>query len=225
MNNNNCITITITLTSLSELSFILNNNKNKNNTSRVINDNFEFANTINIIFVESADQAILIKQEIEFFNSNSNNFSVEVLLDDERLPYDNFLTQTNLLSQRFKILNLLLQNKINVLIVPILAAFQRFSPLNFLAANSFQYKVNDKFDLQSFNQQMQMANYSRVNQVVSVGEYAIRGSIVDIFPMGSDKPFRLDLFDDEIETIKIFDVETQRSIKNSNQKNLNCFFH
>lgn len=222
MNNNNCITIN--LTSLSELSFILNNNKNKNNISRVINDNFDFDNTTNIIFVESADQAILIKQEIEFFNSNNNNnnnnnFVAEILLDDERLPYDNFLTQTNLLSQRFKILNLLLQNKINVLIVPILAAFQRFSPLNFLAANSFQYKVNDKFDLQSFNQQMQMANYSRVNQVVSVGEYAIRGSIVDIFPMGSNNPFRLDLFDDEIETIKIFDVETQRSIKNSNQKN------
>ena len=118
----------------------------------------------------------------------------------------------DLISERLATLYQLMSGACDILIIPITTALYRMPPPEYLAAHTFFLKRGDTLDLATLRRQMTLAGYSHVTQVLSPGEYSIRGGLVDLFPMGSPLPYRIDLLDNDIETIRTFDVDTQRSV-------------
>lgn len=135
-----------------------------------------------------------------------------LLPDWETLPYDSFSPHQDLISERLRTLHALMQSAVDVLLVPVTTALYRLPPPSFLAAYTFSFRQGDTLDEEALRQQLLLANYTHVTQVSAPGEFCIRGGLIDLFPMGSVLPYRLDLFDNEIETIRSFDVDTQRSL-------------
>jgi len=132
--------------------------------------------------------------------------------DWETLPYDYFSPHQDIISDRLHTLYQLPQLQQGILVVPITTLLHRISPPEFLRKNSLVVDLGQTFDLNGMAKQLQSTGYHGVDTVYEHGEYAIRGSLMDIFPMGSDLPFRIDLFDDEVESIRTFDPETQRTL-------------
>ena len=137
---------------------------------------------------------------------------VHLLPDWETLPYDTFSPHQDLVSERLETLYLLSRHEVDVLIVPVTTALMRLAPRSYLSAYTFFFEKGHRLDAETFRTQLTMAGYSNVSQVVAPGEYSYRGGLIDLFPMGSAVPYRIDLFDDEIDSIRTFDVDTQRSI-------------
>lgn len=137
---------------------------------------------------------------------------VRQLPDWETLPYDAFSPHQDLISERLHTLHALMQHGVDVLTVPVTTALYRLPPPAFLAAYTFAFKKGDKLDEAALRAQLTLATYTHVTQVTAPGEFCLRGGLIDLFPMGSVLPYRLDLFDDEIESIRAFDVDTQRSL-------------
>ncbi len=136
--------------------------------------------------------------------------------DWETLPYDTFSPHQDLISERLATLWRISQRDkdsgADVVIVPATTALYRLAPPAFLAGYTFHFKVKQKLDEAKLKSQLTLAGYSHVTQVVGPGEYAVRGGLIDLFPMGSAVPFRVDLFDDEIDSIRTFDPDSQRSL-------------
>ncbi|MEO3691404.1 transcription-repair coupling factor [Roseateles paludis] len=141
---------------------------------------------------------------------------VAVFPDWETLPYDSFSPHQDLISERLATLWALLQSQrehsVDVVLLPATTALVRLAPPSFLAATTFHFKQKQRLDEASFRAQLVLAGYSNVSQVVQPGEYAVRGSLIDLFPMGSPQPYRVDLFGDEIDSIRTFDPDSQRSL-------------
>jgi transcription-repair coupling factor (superfamily II helicase) len=137
---------------------------------------------------------------------------VHLLPDWETLPYDHFSPHQDLVSERLATLFAVTQGQCDVLIVAASTAATRLAPPAFLAAHTFFMKQKDRLDLDKFRAQMTLAGYQHVTQVVAPGEYSVRGGLVDLFPMGTQLPYRIELFDDEVETIRSFDVDSQRTL-------------
>jgi len=137
---------------------------------------------------------------------------VHLLPDWETLPYDHFSPHQDLVSERLATLFAVTQGQCDVLIVAASTAATRLAPPAFLAAHSFFMKQKDRLDLDKFRARMTLAGYQHVTQVVAPGEYSVRGGLVDLFPMGSPLPYRIELFDDEVETLRSFDVDSQRTL-------------
>ncbi|HUH87663.1 MAG TPA: transcription-repair coupling factor, partial [Pusillimonas sp.] len=137
---------------------------------------------------------------------------IRQLPDWETLPYDSFSPHQDLISERLQTLHALLQGTVDVLTVPVTTALYRLAPPSFLAAYTFSFKQGDQLDEEALRRQLTLANYTHVTQVTAPGEFCIRGGLIDLFPMGSVLPYRLDLFDDEIESIRSFDIDSQRSL-------------
>ncbi len=131
--------------------------------------------------------------------------------DWETLPYDNFSPHQDIISDRLRVLNELSSLDRGILVVPITTLLHRVSPKTYVHAHSLVLKVGTKFNWDEMRLRFEQSGYICVSQVVTHGEFALRGSIVDIFPMGQEKPIRIDLFDNEIDSLRIFDPETQRS--------------
>ena len=132
--------------------------------------------------------------------------------DWETLPYDSFSPHQDLISERLATLWRISQREVDVVLVPATTALYRLAPPAFMAGYTFHFKTGQKLDEARFKAQLTLAGYNHVTQVVSPGEYAVRGGLIDLFPMGSNQPFRVDLFDDEIDSIRTFDPDTQRSL-------------
>ncbi len=140
--------------------------------------------------------------------------------DWETLPYDTFSPHQDLISERLATLWRLhasggqrdTDGGVDVVVVPATTALYRLAPPAFLAGYTFHFKVKQKLDEAKLKSQLTLAGYSHVTQVVSPGEYAVRGGLIDLFPMGSPVPYRVDLFDDEIDSIRTFDPDSQRSL-------------
>ncbi|MBU0592398.1 MAG: transcription-repair coupling factor [Gammaproteobacteria bacterium] len=162
-----------------------------------------------VILAETAWHAQRLRDEIAFF---APQLAIHLLPDWETLPYDHFSPHQDLVSERLATLYQISHNACDVIIVPATTALCRLPPREFLAAHAFFLKQGTKLDLDALRQQLTQAGYTHVTQVLTPGEYSIRGGLVDLFPMGSAVPYRLDLFDQEIESIRTFDVDTQRSI-------------
>ena len=162
-----------------------------------------------VILTAEPLQAQRLAEEIALF---APELRVRQLPDWETLPYDAFSPHQDLVSKRLQTLHALMQQAVDVLTVPVTTALYRLAPPAFLAAYTFSFKQNDKLDEARLREQLTLANYTHVTQVTAPGEYCLRGSLIDLFPMGSVLPYRLDLFDDEIESIRSFDVDTQRSL-------------
>ena len=167
------------------------------------------AKTPLVILTSSAFEAQRLLDEMPWF---SPGLSANMLPDWETLPYDHFSPHPDLISERLATLYQISQNTCDVIIVPMGTALLRLPPQSYLAAHTFMLQKDQKLDLEALRAQCAEAGYHHVNQVMSPGEFSVRGGLVDLFPMGSVLPYRLDLFDDEIETIRTFDVDTQRSL-------------
>lgn len=161
------------------------------------------------VVTASAADAQRLFDEIPWF---APQLRVRLLPDWETLPYDHFSPHQDLVSERLATLWAAMQGELDVLLVPAATAVNRLAPPEFMAAYTFAFRKGQKLDAEKFRTQVGLAGYAHVTQVVSPGEYAIRGGLIDLFPMGAQLPYRLDLFDDEIEGIKTFDVDTQRTV-------------
>ena len=165
------------------------------------------------VVTASAADAQRLLEEIAFF---APEVRCALFPDWETLPYDTFSPHQDLISERLATLWRISQRDketgADLVLVPATTALYRLAPPSFLAGYTFQFKVRQKLDEARLKAQLTLAGYSHVTQVVSPGEYAVRGSLIDLFPMGSAVPYRVDLFDDEIDSIRTFDPDTQRSL-------------
>ena len=161
------------------------------------------------IIAANAQEAQRLVEEIPYFDPK---LRVHLLPDWETLPYDHFSPHQDLISERLATLHHVRSLSCDVLVVPVTTVLYPLPPVEYLAAFTFFLKRGEKLDLANLREQMTVAGYSHVQQVLSPGEYCVRGGIIDLFAMGSVLPYRIDLFDDVIETIATFDVDTQRSL-------------
>ena len=165
-----------------------------------------------IVTADAAD-AHRLMEEMAFF---APELRCALFPDWETLPYDSFSPHQDLISERLATLWRINQRDkeqgADVVIVPATTALYRLAPPSFLAGYTFEFKTGQKLDEAKLKAQLTLAGYQHVSQVVSHGEYAVRGGLIDLFPMGSPQPYRVDLFDDEIDSIRTFDPDSQRSL-------------
>ncbi|RZI58846.1 MAG: transcription-repair coupling factor [Rubrivivax sp.] len=158
-----------------------------------------------------------LEDELKFF---APELRVAVFPDWETLPYDNFSPHQDLISERLATLWRLLQangkpvaeRDLDVVLLPATTALTRLAPPSFLAATTFNFRQKQRLDEAGLKRQLTLGGYQHVSQVVSPGEYAVRGGLIDLFPMGSLVPYRVDLFGDEVDSIRVFDPDSQRSL-------------
>ncbi|WP_112101811.1 transcription-repair coupling factor [Haemophilus influenzae] len=140
--------------------------------------------------------------------------------DWETLPYDTFSPHQEIISSRLSALFHLQNAKKGIFLLPISTLMQRLCPPQYLQHNVLLIKKGDRLVIDKMRSQLEAAGYRAVEQVLEHGEYAVRGALLDLFPMGSAVPFRLDFFDDEIDSIRTFDVDTQRTLDEISSINL-----
>lgn len=153
-----------------------------------------------------------IERELLFFKGE-DSLSIVNFPDWETLPYDQFSPHPDIISDRLKAFDQLLQISKGILLVAVSTLIQRLAPKEYLQGTSFSLKTGQKLLIKDFSDRLESAGYHHVGQVMQHGEYAIRGSIIDIFPMGTNQPYRIDLLDDEIDSLRSFDTETQRTLE------------
>ncbi|SHF45276.1 transcription-repair coupling factor [Modicisalibacter ilicicola DSM 19980] len=131
--------------------------------------------------------------------------------DWETLPYDSFSPHQDIVSERLRTLRRLQEAREGIVLVPINTLMQRLPPSDYIAGRVVTLSVGMTIDREGFRERLSRAGYRAVETVYEPGEYALRGALIDLFPMGSEAPLRIDLFDDEIDTLRHFDPDTQRS--------------
>ncbi|MCO5108246.1 MAG: transcription-repair coupling factor [Burkholderiaceae bacterium] len=161
------------------------------------------------IVAAAAPDAQRLAEEIRWF---APQLRVLLLPDWETLPYDAFSPHQDLVSERLSTLYALQRGDCDVLLAPASTALHRLAPPSYLASHTFFFHKGQRLDERGLRAQLTLAGYEHVSQVVHPGEYCVRGGLIDLYPMGSALPFRLDLFGDEIESIRTFDPDTQRSL-------------
>ncbi len=162
-----------------------------------------------LVLAASAQDAERLREEIAWF---APKLRVHRLPDWEILPYDQFSPHPDLVSERLATLWQFAAGAFDVGIVPVATALQRLPPRSYLAGRTFELRAKARLDLGQLRAQLVLAGYSHVQQVMSPGEFCVRGGLIDLFPTGAAVPYRIDLLDEEIESIRTFDVDTQRSI-------------
>jgi transcription-repair coupling factor (superfamily II helicase) len=166
-----------------------------------------------VVVVVTADtqSAARLEDELAFFLGDA--LPILHFADWETLPYDPFSPHQDIVSDRLKTLAQLPTLQRGILIVPVSTMAHRIAPRGYLGGRSLSLKIKQKLDSNEFRRQLEAAGYVAVDTVYEHGEFAVRGSLIDLFPMGSSLPLRIELFDDEIETLRHFDNETQRTIE------------
>ncbi len=165
-----------------------------------------------LIVTPDSQEAEKLQQQLRFFCAGLSD-DILCFPDWETLPYDSFSPHQDIISERLLTLQRLPDLRRGVLLVPVATLLQRLPPRSFLDQYSLVLNSGEQLDLDSMRVRLEKAGYRCVSQVMEHGEFAIRGSILDLFPMGASNPYRVDLFDDEIESIRTFDPETQRSLE------------
>ncbi|HGO9042426.1 TPA: transcription-repair coupling factor [Neisseria meningitidis] len=164
---------------------------------------------LKVVLTLDAEQALRLQTAWRFFRPHD---TAVFLPDWETLPYERFSPHQDLVSERLSALWQIKSGAADVLFVPVATAMQKLPPVPFLAGRTFWLKTGQTLDIGRLKTDLVDAGYNHVSHVVAAGEFAVRGGIVDLFPMGSEMPYRIDLFDDEIDSIKTFDTDTQRTI-------------
>ncbi|MCG2579852.1 MAG: transcription-repair coupling factor [Marinobacter sp.] len=177
---------------------------------------------LTLVITRSTDEAIRLEQAMRFYlglpaeedGSTVTHSGLELLSlpDWETLPYDLFSPHQDITSRRIRTLHRLPSTRHGVLVVPARTLMHRLPPAHYLQGNTLLLEVGQTLDIDDWRLQLESAGYRHTENVYEHGEYAVRGAILDIFPMGATQPYRIDLFDDEIETLRTFDPESQRSI-------------
>lgn len=163
-----------------------------------------------ILIVNDTPNALKLKKELHYFLEDE----IEIINfpDWETLPYDHFSPHQDIVSTRIETLYRLPALKKGILIVPITTLLLRLAPPSYFKKHALIVKTGDNIELQSLRANLESSGYYAVEKVLEHGEFCARGSLLDIFPMGATQPYRIDFFDDEIDSIRTFDRETQRSL-------------
>ncbi len=164
---------------------------------------------LTLVITRDSTSALQLEEELGFF---SGDLTTLLFPDWETLPYDVFSPHQDIVSQRIATLHQLQHQQQAVLIIPVMTLLQRLPPQSFYHGQTFILEKNAPFDIESQRKQLEAAGYHCVDTVYEHGEFAVRGAMVDIFPMGQELPFRIDLLDDEIDTLRTFDPDTQRTL-------------
>lgn len=171
-----------------------------------------------LVVTPDTPSALKLEQELRYFTRDNQTLeTVTVFPDWETLPYDTFSPHQDIVSQRIETLYQLSQNTCGIYIVPVNTLMMRLAPTHYLAKYTLLMRSGDILEIEKLRQQLDLAGYHAVTQVMSHGEFSIRGSIIDIYPTGSKTPYRIDLFDDEVDSIRLFDPDTQRSSDKINE--------
>ncbi|MBS52967.1 MAG: transcription-repair coupling factor [Oceanospirillaceae bacterium] len=165
---------------------------------------------LTLVICADPASALRLQEEIRFF---AEDLPVLHFPDWEILPYDVFSPHQDIVSQRIATLSRLQDIQHGILILPVSTLLHRLPPASFYQGQTFALDIGQNFAVDNTRIQLESAGYHCVDTVYEHGEFAVRGSIVDIFPMGHDTPFRIELFDDEIETLRTFDPESQRTLE------------
>lgn len=165
--------------------------------------------SVMVVFCAQAQEAQRLLDEIPVF---APQLKTRLLPDWEILPYDHFSPHQDLVSERLATLYEMLAGTCDIVLVPVTTALQRLGPPEFLSGHTFFFRQGDRLNESALRLQLQQAGYDPVSAVMRPGEYSVRGGLIDLFPMGSALPYRLDLFGDEIEQVRAFDPDTQRSL-------------
>lgn len=184
-----------------------------------IAENAKMHSGITLVVTHTAQEAIQLRQSIEFFLAGTSVSSL-IFPDWEILAYDIFSPHQDIISERLQILAGLPKIQQAVLVVALPTLLHQLPPIDYVASRTFDYRVGGTLDRTVLQKQLSHAGYHRVETVYEHGEYAFRGSLIDIYPMGEKKPFRIDLLDDEIESLRIFDADTQRTVETVKQLKL-----
>jgi len=155
-----------------------------------------------------------LAQTLGFYLGNNPEVPVSIFPDRETLPYDHFSPHQDIISDRLGALHQLPTMNRGIIIVPISTLMHQLPPRDYLEANTLMLDVGQKLNIEQMRSRLDGSGYRYVSQVMEHGEFTVRGGLFDLFPMGCKTPFRVDLFDDEIETIRTFDPESQRSLDN-----------
>ena len=180
----------------------------------------ELASPDQLLLVITADtsSALALERELPFFLPAE----VEILAfpDWETLPYDNFSPHQDIVSERLSTLHSLRRMRSGVLVVPVPTLMHRLAPTDYVAASSLVLQAGQALDIDQFRRDLLRNGYLNVETVFEHGEFALRGSLFDIFPMGSKLPYRIDLLDAEVDSLRTFDPETQRTVDKVDAINL-----
>ena len=155
-----------------------------------------------------------LAQTLGFYLDNHPEIPVSIFPDRETLPYDHFSPHQDIISDRLGTLHQLPAMSRGIIIVPVSTLMHQLPPQNYLEANTLMLDIGQKLNIEQMRTRLDNSGYRYVSQVMEHGEFTVRGGLFDLFPMGCKTPFRIDLFDDEIETIRTFDPESQRTINN-----------
>ncbi len=164
-----------------------------------------------VVVTPDTQTALRLEHELGFFLDNG--YPILQFPDWETLPYDVFSPLPEIISERIRTLALLPDTKRGALIVPVSTLMQRLAPREHILAHSFAIEVGGSLSLELTRAKLEAVGYQCVSQVYQHGEFAVRGSILDLFPMGSKQPYRIELFDDDVESIRSFDPDTQISLE------------
>ena len=163
-----------------------------------------------VVIVGSSAQAQVLERELPLFLES--DLPVLTLPDWETLPYDHFSPHQDIVSQRLRTFFELPKLTRGIVIVPVTTAMLRTPPQHYIDGNTLDLALGDVFDPEQFVASLTLNGYRAVETVMEHGEFAVRGALLDVFPMGSETPYRIDLLDNEVETLRTFDPETQRTI-------------
>jgi len=166
-----------------------------------------------LVITHDARATLTLEDEIRFYLGDSATIPLLPFPDWESLPYDAFSPHPDIISRRLEALYRLPGLQQGIVLVSATTLLHRLAPRSYLAGHAFLFRLGDSLDLEAFRAKLTEAGYGSVSQVMEPGEYAVRGGIVDVFPMGATSPYRIDLFGERIETIRRFDPDSQRSLE------------
>tara|TARA_X000001036_G_scaffold73571_1_gene65051 strand:- start:2313 stop:5696 length:3384 start_codon:yes stop_codon:yes gene_type:complete len=201
--------------SFSENNFFINTNTSHSiEIGRIFYEHLSSKKQSLNIFTGNVFEAIRLKEEISWFYPK---LRVNHFPDWETLPYDQISPHPDLISERLLTLYQMTQREFDINLLPLSTSLHLLPPRSYIEKFSFNFKTNQAVDINAFKNRLVDNGYLYVEKVMNPGEFAMRGGIIDIFPMGSIVPYRIDFFDNEIESIRTFDVDTQRSLYPTNK--------
>ncbi len=180
----------------------------------------EFAQAQNQIILVIANDIVHFDHLVKSLNFYNDDLDILKFDNWEVLAFDHFSPHPDITSSRLYALTKLPNLKKGIVVTTLESLSQRLCPVEFSKQYSFNLKTGDDLDREAFTEQLLKIGYNRVNTVMEHGEFSIKGSLIDLYPMGAKSPYRLDLFDQEIESIRTFDTSTQRSIETTKQISL-----
>jgi len=169
-----------------------------------------------LMITNSSEDAEQLRRELQFYGAGTaetESLTIYTFPDWETLPYDSFSPHQDIISERLNALYHLPDLRTGILIVPVNSLMHRLPPPSYVQGNSLMLQTGESLDTDTLRHRLLGAGYQHVDSVYEHGEFTVRGAIMDIFPMGSRLPYRIDLFDEEIESLRVFDPETQLSLE------------